>query len=122
MVIAVAEGRPVGIDLEQIRTDIDPAGIPDLFFSPRERAALATLPAGLLPTALFTCWTRKESVVKALGRGLTVPLDTLDVGVESDGDGREFTGTCLALRSLPVGPSFAATVAGAVDPLRFWHY
>src|SRR5688572_27317761 len=33
MVVAVAEGRPVGIDVEQIRTDFDPAGISDRYFS-----------------------------------------------------------------------------------------
>jgi 4'-phosphopantetheinyl transferase len=57
MLIAVAAGRPVGIDLEQIRTDIDAAGIADRFLSPGERAALAAVPAELLPAAFFTCWT-----------------------------------------------------------------
>jgi hypothetical protein len=35
----------------------------------------------------------------------------LDVEVEAGG---------LELRTLPVGPSFAATLAGAVEPIRFW--
>lgn len=115
MVLAVASGRPVGIDVERIRADRDPADLAALHLTPRERAALAALPPELHPAAWTVCWTRKESVLKALGQGLGVPLETLEVGV-----GPDPAAGPLPLRGLPMGPEYAATVAGAVDPLRLW--
>src|SRR6185503_11291343 len=77
--VAVAGGRPVGIDVEQIRAEIDPLKIAGRYFSAREHASLTALPPALAPAAFFTCWTRKEAVVKALGTGLSMPAESLEV-------------------------------------------
>jgi 4'-phosphopantetheinyl transferase len=115
--VAVAGGRPVGIDVEQIRAEIDPLKIAGRYFSAREHASLTALSPALLPAAFFACWTRKEAVVKALGTGLSMPLESLEVGWDS-----ETPVPGLTLRSLPVGPGYAATVAapGPLDPVRLW--
>jgi 4'-phosphopantetheinyl transferase len=85
--IAVARGCEVGVDLEQIRDDVDCEGIIASHFSPAERAAWATLPEAKRRAAFFHGWTRKESYVKARGEGLSHPPSAYTVSLDPDGAG-----------------------------------
>ena len=73
--------RRLGVDLEAIRPMPDWAELASQFFSPAENEALRALPPGVREAAFFTCWTRKEAYVKALGGGLSIPLDSFDVSL-----------------------------------------
>jgi 4'-phosphopantetheinyl transferase len=73
--------REVGVDLEQIRADCDGEAIAARFFSPQEQAALNRLSPELRPRGFFNGWTRKEALLKAMGTGLTFPLDQLEVSL-----------------------------------------
>lgn len=75
-VLAVSRELPVGVDVELIRPISE--GI-TRFFSDSEQAALAALAPEDWPRGFFQCWTRKEAFVKALGRGLLIPLKDFDV-------------------------------------------
>lgn len=79
---AVARGREVGIDLEEIRAEFPGFDIARRFFSPREVESLSALGDDAKTAAFFNCWVRKEALVKALGMGLKVPLDAFDVSLE----------------------------------------
>lgn len=77
--VAVGERDPMGVDLEAI---VPERASPDMIravTSPAERAAFAALPAREHAAAFFRLWVRKEAVIKALGTGLSRPLDTIDV-------------------------------------------
>jgi 4'-phosphopantetheinyl transferase len=76
---AVTGGARVGVDVEETRNVKDLDGVASLCFSARERATLRRLPARAREPAFFACWTRKEAYLKALGDGLTVPLEDFDV-------------------------------------------
>lgn len=80
--IALAIGRDVGVDVEEIR-DIEIPLLASLCFSPSEQAALRDFldPKARL-AAFYRCWTRKESFVKATGAGLSCPLKLFDVSLE----------------------------------------
>jgi 4'-phosphopantetheinyl transferase len=79
--LAVTYGREAGIDIEQIRPLDDAAQIAARFFAPNEYATWQTVPAEQQSVAFFNCWTRKEAFIKALGDGLSYPLDGFEVSL-----------------------------------------
>lgn len=81
ILVALAAGRPVGVDVERLRPDVACEAIAARFFSARECEALASLPADGRPAAFFDGWTRKEAYLKARGDGLTLALDGFDVSL-----------------------------------------
>lgn len=82
--VAVAIGKRIGIDVEQLRPLVEGKDIAQRHFSPRETAQLWSLPLELQEEAFFRCWTRKEAYLKALGCGLSMALDAFDVSLLPD--------------------------------------
>lgn len=78
---AVTRHREIGVDIEGIRELSDLPQIARQFFSANENAVLHTLPQEIQTEAFFTCWTRKEAYIKAIGEGLSMPLDCFDVSL-----------------------------------------
>lgn len=81
---AVASGREIGVDLEQVRADFASLEVAERFFSPAEVSGLRALPPGARTSAFFNCWTRKEAYIKARGEGLSHPLHRFTVPLGSD--------------------------------------
>jgi 4'-phosphopantetheinyl transferase len=100
----------VGIDIESIRSTIDVEGLAARFFTTEEQTALASLGPAPRLIAAFRCWTRKEAYVKGVGTGLTIPINTIDVGVDGD---RGATVSDWTVHQVNVAPGFVAAVAGA---------
>jgi 4'-phosphopantetheinyl transferase len=73
--------REIGVDLEQHRQVLDYERIALRFFSATERRDLMSVPSAIRPSAFFDCWTRKEAFVKAIGGGLSIPLDSFGVSL-----------------------------------------
>jgi 4'-phosphopantetheinyl transferase len=107
----------IGIDLEEIRRDIDAGEIAKHFFSPNESRRLLSIPPIARTEAFFSCWTLKEAFIKAKGIGMSLPLDQFDVGflpseprlLETKWDQDEFAR--WSLRAIDVGLDYAAAVA-----------
>jgi len=83
--LAFAQKRILGVDVEQIRDERDHEGIARRFFSEYEQEQLARLKPEERQHAFFRCWSRKEAFIKARGEGLSLPLRHFDVSV-SPGD------------------------------------
>jgi 4'-phosphopantetheinyl transferase len=81
VLIAAAHGRAVGIDVERISPQTRLQEVAARFFSSHEQQSLAALASALQREAFFACWTRKEAYIKALGNGLSMPLDRFDVAI-----------------------------------------
>jgi 4'-phosphopantetheinyl transferase len=132
--LAVASGVEVGVDIEEIRTLEDAATIAERFFSPGESGKLRTvLGSDAVEVAFFNCWTRKEAFIKALGEGLSHPLDTFEVTflpnekVELRVDATETHRWSLSTLSVPDRYSAALVVErptpeGAVPVIACWQW
>ena len=78
---AVASRRELGIDIEHQRPELADESVAERFFSAREVATLRSVPPAQQQAAFFACWTRKEAYLKAVGGGLTIPLDRVEVSL-----------------------------------------
>jgi 4'-phosphopantetheinyl transferase len=85
---AFASGRAVGVDMELIREVSDADDLAERFFSSTETASLKALPREQRSLAFLACWTRKEALIKALGLGLSCPLDAFDVTIDPNAPAR----------------------------------
>jgi 4'-phosphopantetheinyl transferase len=72
VVVALTAAGPVGVDVEAVRA-IDFAPVADSVCTPAERGDVRTA------AGFYTCWTRKEAVLKATGEGLSRPMTDLQV-------------------------------------------
>lgn len=116
--VALARGRELGVDLEALRPMPDGIDIARRFFSAPENAVFAALAEDEREAAFFRCWTRKEAVVKAVGEGLSMPLDRFDVAfvagdeariVASRGD--DVLAARWGMAALEPGPGYVAALA-----------
>lgn len=78
ILIALSATGPVGIDIEQIRP-APPYEIAPEAFSAEERNLLARTPPQDRGDVFYQLWTRKEALVKAIGRGLDLNLQDITV-------------------------------------------
>jgi 4'-phosphopantetheinyl transferase len=76
---AFALSHELGVDLERLRPEIASEEIATRYFSTREQKELLSLPPALRVEGFFNAWTRKESYIKAHGKGLQIPLESFDV-------------------------------------------
>lgn len=76
--IALTLGRDVGIDVERVTSTLRDDSVPEQFFHPREVALLRSLPQSDQAQAFLRCWVHKEAYIKALGKGLSLPLHSFD--------------------------------------------
>ena len=114
-VYAFVNDCQVGIDVELVKGDFATEEIAERFFSTNEIAALSALPATEKPAGFFRFWTRKEAYIKAIGTGLSHPLDQFDVTVEIAG---------WSILDLDVESGYAAALAadGTIRRLHSFHF
>jgi 4'-phosphopantetheinyl transferase len=131
VLLAFARGRNVGVDIERVRADLGIEGIAACCFSPGEIASLHSLRNGLRNRAFFACWTRKEALAKAEGRGLALALRRFDVTLTPgepamllDTRGDSLKPTKWTLEELAPHPGYAAALAVEGNGLRLscWQY
>ena len=129
--LAVARGRALGIDIEEVRPMPDAGRIVDRFFSERECSAFRALPEGERLAAFFRCWTRKEAYMKATGEGMSLPLDRFDVSLDPGAPprllgvvGRPGEVERWVFHDLDPGPNHAGALAveGAVAAVRCFRW
>lgn len=81
ILLAVAIGRRVGVDVEKIGAERDAMELARSQFSEEEIAGLEKLEAKEQVAAFYGGWTLKEAYVKARGEGLGFPLKNFTVTI-----------------------------------------
>ena len=71
--------REVGVDIEYIREIPEMEQIVDHFFTDTEKIRFYKLSKDIRKKVFFQIWTRKEALLKAIGKGLYLSLDAFDV-------------------------------------------
>ena len=77
--LGVSQGRELGIDLEQVRSNIEALAISRNYFFGSERDAIEGALSVTRDNTFFRYWVAKEAVLKAQGIGLGFPLDQFRV-------------------------------------------
>ncbi len=96
--LVVSRTAEVGIDIEAIHS-VEPE-LPRRYFSLQEQTDLAALAHSntAWPDGFFRCWTRKEALLKAVGAGLTLPLNDCAVSLLSDAPAQLLASSLPALQ------------------------
>ena len=115
-IFALSRDCVPGVDVENLDREVDHNALARRFYSAREYAELQRIPDAERNRAFLACWTSKEAVAKAAGRGLSLALDRIGVTVDPrepprvidmpEGDVREWT-----LHRIDAGSAYVATLA-----------
>jgi 4'-phosphopantetheinyl transferase len=83
--IGLAFGKPIGVDIEQMRPIEDGADLVALHYTRKEACAIdrATRQGLDQNKAFLRAWVRKEACLKAMGCGLSEPLTSVQCGIGS---------------------------------------
>ena len=132
--VAVARNRELGVDIEELRRMDDAEALADRFFSaPESRKLRTAADSASRIRGFFECWSRKEAFIKAIGEGLSHPLDSFEVSFFPDtvvtlrldsGDSGKW-----ALRNIDPGPGYCGAIVfernpdGSADPdIHLWEW
>ncbi|BBL72366.1 4'-phosphopantetheinyl transferase family protein [Methylogaea oryzae] len=125
--IALGDGRPLGVDVEVFRPARALDGIARRCFSAQEFAHWQALPPERRTAAFYTLWTRKEAFAKAVGKGIAIGLER--IVFDADGALSAVPAECgrtadWRVLDLAAGAGYSAALAmggppGAVE-MRDW--
>jgi 4'-phosphopantetheinyl transferase len=123
--LAVTRAAPIGIDIETDAACGDPFLLADALH-PEERADIHRHDTAQAAQRVLRCWTRKEAVVKADGRGLSCPLDGFRVRTDDSPEcwlliPPPGSITAWACHDLPAPPGYHASLAAACASLPVTH-
>ena len=118
------EAGPIGVDVEWNKRTVEIEEVASRFFSAGEYRELCEYSQEERQEVFFRIWTRKEAFIKAVGEGLSYPLDEFEVSTGEEA-------ALLSIKSerpkswwmsdceLPVDYSGAVAVNGNIKEMRF---
>ncbi|GGV11988.1 4'-phosphopantetheinyl transferase [Actinomadura cremea] len=115
VVLAVAEGVRLGVDVER-ESDRDIDRLAEMVLSAPERETFTALPAERRKRAFHSYWSRKEAILKATGHGLAAPMSAIRLSAPDDPPevlawDDDAAVAPVRLADLAPGPGYAAALA-----------
>ena len=129
--IGLSNKIDIGVDIEEVKYTSDLRNVAHRFFSTQEFNELFMLERADIPTGFFNCWTRKESFIKAVGHGLSFPLDQFVVSLkpgdkvelkETTFDPQEKSNWTLDELPTPIGYAAAFAIREEIHTYNFFRY
>jgi len=125
----ITKYRQIGVDVEYTKPLPDMDKVAERFFGFQENLNYQQLPKKQKLTGFYHCWTRKEAFIKAIGEGLSYPLDQFEVSflpnekpsikhIKND----QVQGEAWSLKALEPSPEYIGAVAVEGTSLRFINY
>ncbi len=84
VLIAMTLDNKIGIDIEKINYEIDYQSLSNRFFSEKEKEELTKIVKDDRLDAFYRGWVRKESFIKATGKGIAFGLDQFSVSLDEN--------------------------------------
>jgi phosphopantetheinyl transferase len=112
---AISSHEPIGIDIEAFARLRDFRKLIPAVTHPAERHYMESAPMDTHLALFKRCWTRKEAVLKATGKGIADELQKIDVCLHLDEPVLHHP-MPLRLVDLPMDEGCGVTIALALDP------
>lgn len=126
--IAVTREEAIGVDIEYIGRECDMENLAKRYFSAAEYVVIKNLKNTEKTQAFFNGWARKEAFLKALGEGLSFPLNQVEVSLDQSAQllalhDPNLKLTDWQLYDLPPIENYAAALAvkGKLENLSTFH-
>jgi 4'-phosphopantetheinyl transferase len=122
-VFALMLNSAVGIDIEKIQLD-DKSALAKRFFTLQENQDLMQLPDQEKIPGFYQLWSRKEVLIKAIGKGLSIPLSSFSLSVNHPHETILLEGERWSVRSLSIHPDFQAALASNqfINTISYWRF
>ena len=126
-IIGVTLKCGIGVDVEKYRK-MEFLEIAQRYFSAREYSELQAIPAQDLQRYFFSCWTRKEALLKGLGEGIGNLLDQVSLSIGSGAPeitcfrGNPDVSRRWCLMDVNVDPDYAAAIAFEGKAVQVCHW
>ena len=123
VLIGVTSRCPLGVDVERLSRKVEFEDLSDRFFTPEEAEAIRRHPGEERRRVFFDTWVCKEAFIKAVGHGLTMPLDSFAVRFDGErttvgislGKENPHLRTPWALHRFELTPDYAGAIAASAE-------
>lgn len=121
--IAFTLDHAIGIDVEKMEND-DKQALAARFFSPSENSALSHLAENEKIPGFYRLWSRKEALIKACGKGLSIPLSSFSTALDRETESVTLDNETWTVISLSAYPGYQAAIAcnQPIKKIQYWDF
>lgn len=120
---AITMDHAIGIDIEKIQDTYNPS-VAKRYFSVEENNALLKLSEKDRLPSFYRIWARKEAMIKAVGKGLSIPLSTFSVSLTNDLETIMLENEAWTLFSFSLFPGYQSALASnhMIKTISYWKF